>query len=592
MRLIFDLETNGLLDELTLVHSLCMFDLDSGKSYSFHSEDDIERGVHMLDMADEIIGHNIIGFDVPALTKVYPSFNPRGDITDTLVLSRLVYADIKQDDFGKKYPELPTKLYGSHSLKAWGLRLNCLKGDYEGGWESWSEEMQKYCEQDVTVTTNLYNFLDVKSIDPLAFDLEHRAATLCAKIGGNGFVFNEIAASELYAELAQRRADLDREMKTLFEDEIIEETFVPKVNNSKLGYQKGVPFIKRKVVEFNPASRKMIGHRLRKKYSWKPTQWTPSGDPKIDETVLSGLPYPEAKRLAEYFLLQKRIGQLAEGRQAWLKSVGKDGKVRHSINSNGTVTGRASHSHFNIAQVPATRAPWGRECRELFTVPPGWELVGADLEGLELRCLAHYLWRFDDGAYAKELLEGDIHTANQEAAGLPTRDNAKTFIYAWLYGAGDEKIGKIIGKGRKEGKIIKDRFLAAFPAVASLKRAVTGAAQRGYLKGLDNRKLTIRSEHSALNTLLQSAGAVLCKQWIVESERLLTEETNLRHGWNGDFVFCAWVHDELQIAVRKGLADDIGNRLKQSAEEAGKIFGFRCETSAGYSVGTSWADTH
>ena len=247
--------------------------------------------------------------------------------------------------------------------------------------------MQKYCEQDVTVTTNLYNFLDVKSIDPLAFDLEHRAATLCAKIGGNGFVFNEIAASELYAELAQRRADLDREMKTLFEDEIIEETFVPKVNNSKLGYQKGVPFIKRKVVEFNPASRKMIGHRLRKKYSWKPTQWTPSGDPKIDETVLSGLPYPEAKRLAEYFLLQKRIGQLAEGRQAWLKSVGKDGKVRHSINSNGTVTGRASHSHFNIAQVPATRAPWGRECRELFTVPPGWELVGADLEVLSCAAL-------------------------------------------------------------------------------------------------------------------------------------------------------------------------------------------------------------
>src|SRR5690606_31621074 len=184
-------------------------------------------------------------------------------------------------------------------------------------------------------------------------------------------------------------------------------------------------------------SRTHIYKRLKDKYNWKPKEFTEKGTPKVSEEVLESLPYPEAELLNEYLMIQKRISQLAEGHSAWLKMVRPDGRIYGSVITNGAVTGRMTHNSPNLAQVPAVNVPYGKECRSLFTVPDDRVLVGADASGLELRCLAHYMARFDKGAYARELLEGDIHTANQKAAGLPTRDNAKTFIYAFLYGAGD-----------------------------------------------------------------------------------------------------------------------------------------------------------
>jgi DNA polymerase I-like protein with 3'-5' exonuclease and polymerase domains len=289
-------------------------------------------------------------------------------------------------------------------------------------------------------------------------------------------------------------------------------------------------------------------------------------------------------------MLEKRLGQLADGKQAWLKQV-TNGRIHARYNPNGAVTGRATHYNPNIAQVPSVGAPLGRECRELFCVPDGWSIVGADMSGLELRCLAHYLAPMDGGEYAKVVCEGDVHTHNQTAAGLETRNQAKTFIYAWLYGAGATKIGKIVGGNAKQGKVLIDRFLEALPAVAGLKQKVAHNVRiAGNLRGLDGRLLPIRSEHAALNTLLQSAGALLCKQWVCDSYDALAQW--YVPGWDGDFVFLGWIHDELQIACRGGLEEAVGDFVTTCAKEAGVPFKFRVPLNSDYKVGRTWADTH
>lgn len=593
MRLVFDIETNGLLDTITTIHSLVTIDLDTNEMQSYRPNS-ITEGVKKLQEADELIGHNIIKFDIPAIQKLYPWFAPKAKITDTLVLSRLIYSDLKsdkQDGMRLAGGQITKEAYGSHSLDAWGQRIGLNKIKYEGGWDEWSETMQTYCEHDVRVTERLYKFLKPEAYSQVAIELEHDVARLCAKIEDNGWPFDTKGACELYARLAQRRDELKVELQGLFDPwEEVDRIVTYKRDNKVKGIKAGDTRTYMKTVVFNPGSRQHIEKCLRAKYGWEPEVYTPSGQAKVDEEVLARLEYPEAKKLGEFFLVEKRIGQLAEGDQAWIK-LERKGKIHGSYNTNGAVTGRATHSHPNISQCPAVSAEFGRDCRALFHVPRGWKAVGADYSGLELRCLAHYMHAFDNGAYAREVVEGDVHTANQKAAGLPTRNNAKTFIYAFLYGAGDAKIGKIVGKGSKEGRELKERFLQATPALANLKKAVSNAASKGYLKGLDGRLLPIRSEHAALNTLLQSAGAVLCKGWIVGIENAL-KASGLKHGWDGDFAFLGWIHDEIQIAVKEGNEDLVGETCKRVAEETGHRFGFKCPLASEYKVGSNWAETH
>lgn len=494
--------------------------------------------------------------------------------------------------------------------------------------------------------------------------LEHQTAEVCAQIERNGFPFNEAGAAALYGTLSAKRAELEMELKKAFGTWVERgPTVTPKAANKATGIggervvynpdgfpipaaQRkkhltpkgslkaaskregytikfvGYPYTKIKFVEFNPASRHHIANRLKTLYGWEPTEFTPSGDPKIDEDVLKDLDYPTAPLLNTYFLVQKRLGQLAEGNQAWLKVV-KNGRIHGSINPNGAVTGRATHSFPNVAQVPKVKTKkfvkgeepegfilledlgekvegivtgldggYGYECRSLFTVPEGWTQVGTDMSGLELRCLSHFMARWDNGDYGRIVLEEDIHTVNQEAAGLPTRDNAKTFIYAFLYGAGDAKLGSITGRGAKDGKRLRANFEAKIPAMGKLTAAVKARAKSGFLTGLDGRQLHVRSEHSALNTLLQSAGALLCKKWIVLMDQKLRER-GYKHGWDGDYAFMAWVHDELQIAARtKELAEEIGELSATCAKEAGEFFNFRIRLDAEYLLGDSWAACH
>ena len=583
MRIIFDLESNGLLEALDTIHCIAYVDLDT-KDKEIQVSTNIESVLELLEDANEIIGHNIVRFDIPAIQKVYPKFNPKGKVTDTLVLSQLIKANLYNDDFSNVAlpPEFLKRMYGSHSLKAWGMRMSNLKDDYSGGWEKCNEEMLKYCKQDVGVTQDLYDLLMAEDFSEESIELEHSLNEICYRIGNNGWYFDVEAASNLYAKLAQRRVTLESELATLFPNWIVETPFTPKVNNKNLGYVKGELFIKKKEIQFNPNSRKHIYKCLKDKYGWKPKKWTPSGEAKIDESVLITLPYPEAKKLAEMFLLTKRISQLAEGNQAWLKLCGKDNYLKHTLISNGAVSGRCCHRSPNLSAIPSVRAKYGKECRSLFTAPEGYSIVGADLDALELRCLAHWL---DDGnEYYRQILGGDIHTFNQKSAGLETRDQAKTFIYSLIFGGGDLLIGKIVGGNSRDGKKLKADFDRAVPAFKSLKRELARAYKaKGYIKGLDGRKLYVRSEHKLLSQLLQSTGAIISKKWVQKVDQCITKE-------NLDARICGFIHDEIQIRTLNKEAEYVGNISRRMAEEAGNYW--KMQITAGSTIGSSWADTH
>lgn len=587
MRLVFDLEANGLYYEASLIHCIVAKDVDTGDIHKFEPSQ-VEQGLRLLMQADEVIGHNVIGYDLALASKLYPWFSiPRDKVTDTLILSRFIIPDLSDHDYETK-AQLEGKLIGSHSLKAWGMRLGCLKSEYEGGFETFSEEMLAYNVQDVEVTERLHKHL-IKhdAYSERASVLEHTVAHIVAQQERHGFAFDEPAAERLTALLMTRRGELESKLQDTFppwEKEMGE--FIPKVNNAKLGYVKGVPFMKTKVVVFNPGSRHHIADRLKTLRGWMPKQFTPDGSAKVDEQVLSKLPYPEAKLLTEYLLVQKRLGMLAEGKNSWLNMV-RNGRIHGEVITNGAVTGRATHRNPNVAQTPAVKVPYGKECRRLFKPDTGKVLVGVDVSGLELRMLAHFMSNYDNGVYGKEVVDGDVHTANQIAAGLETRDQAKTFIYAFLYGAGPEKIGSIVGKGAKDGKLLKHRFLEKTPALAKLIRAVQDAAGRGYLKGLDGRRLRIRSSHAALNTLLQSAGALVCKEWMVFVDQMITEEQ-----WSHKVHQVAWIHDECQFSCDPEIADQFGLLAIDAIGKAGNAFNIKVPLTGEYKIGKNWADTH
>ena len=329
---------------------------------------------------------------------------------------------------------------------------------------------------------------------------------------------------------------------------------------------------------FNLGSRQQIGRHLQY-YGWKPSQFTDKGQPIVDEAVLRKVKgIPEAALIGEYLMIQKRIAQV----QSWLDAVQDDGRVHGYVNANGAVTGRMTHSSPNMGQVPAVYSPYGKECRDVWTVPEGYKLVGMDASGLELRMLAHYM---NDEGYTNEILNGDIHTTNQLAAGITTRDQAKTFIYAFLYGAGDAKIGSIVGGNAKDGKRLKEEFLHNTPALGRLRERVGVASGRGYVLGLDRRRVAIRSSHAALNSLLQSAGAIIMKKALC----LLDEYAIL---WGLDYHIIGNIHDEIQTEVREDQAERFGRLATSCVEAAGLFYRLNCPLAGDYKVGQTWAETH
>ena len=588
---VFDIETNGLLESLDTIHCLVIKDINTKQNYSF-KPNQVAEGLELLKEADTLIGHNILKFDIPAIQKIYPEFKTKGNHLDTIVLSRLVWPDIKDLDFKKVSLDknFPSKMIGRHSLESWGYRLNYLKGDYgkQNDWSQWSEDMQTYCERDVDLNAKLYEVIKNKNFSDKAINLEHEFQRCILRQETHGFCFDKDKAIKLSNQLEKRRGELYNELQELFpqwEKDI--GIFIPKRDNKTKGYVAGQPITKRKTVIFNPNSNDHIADRLKNKYNWKPKEFTKEGRPRVDETVLVSLKYSEAKQLAEYKLIQKRLGQLAEGDNAWLKCL-VNGKIHGSVITNGTVTGRCTHKNPNIAQVPSVTAQYGNECRSLFVCPEGYKLVGVDLSQLELRCLAHYLYPFDKGAMVKELLEGDIHTANQKAAGLPNRASAKTFIYALIYGAGDKKIGEIVGGNTKDGKDIKRKFFSKNKAFARFKEDVERVVEtKGKLTALDGRKIPVRSKHSAVNFLLQSCGSILVKtSTILLHSRIDWEQ------WQDKVNMVAHVHDEMQFQVKEELADKLGLAAIKAIKESKFIYNFNCPLDGEYKVGQSWSETH
>lgn len=640
MKLIFDIETNGLLPECKIAHCLVVKDADTGEVRRFR---DLRRGVPqresmgaglaLLKKAHTLVGHNILSFDIPALAKVYGFWLHKDvEIIDTLVCSRLIWANLAEMDIIRR--RVPPKLIGRHSLKAWGYRLGNLKGEFgeTTDWSEWSQEMEDYCAQDVEVAHELYRRILDKGYDPRAIKLEHQFRAIIDQQERWGFRFDVPAAEKLARKLIGIRAEITAELQSVFPPRIETmktpayyaaggkqyETIKQAVEagHKRAAITAGPP--REKEHPFNPGSRIQIAERLRDMHGWKPRQFTPSGQPEISEDTLSGLPYPEAKPLLRYLKVEKILGQLAEGDNAWLK-LAKNGRIHGQVVTNGAVTGRCTHNSPNLAQVPKVlvkkdakgnkvvpmsfEGGFGFECRSLFVADEDWTLVGWDASGLELRCLAHYMARYDDGAYAKVLLEGDVHTENQKAAGLHLRDSAKTFIYAFLYGAGDEKIGSIViddcrkagkplpkGTQKQLGAALRNRFLKGLPALKKLKDAIDAVVRtRKYLIGLDGRRLHVRSDHAALNTLLQSAGAILMKQALVFMHEALTAE---KLTFGKDYAFVANIHDEVQTTCKQTLAEKIGKAGPLALKAAGKHFGFRCPLDGEFKYGPNWAATH
>jgi len=568
MKVIWDIEADNLLDEVTQVWCHVFRDVDTDDVYTFDPTQLDEALKFLDDKVTLLIGHNIIDYDLRVLNKLY-GYQYKGKLLDTLVYSRTIWPHLKELDF-KSYQKgkFDSKMIGSHSLKAWGYRLGELKGSFNTGIDSFSEystEMLDYCVQDTNVNKVLYERIMSKGFSQGALELEQKLHTLLVQQEERGFPFDVTKAEQLFTTLQTRKLDIEQQLQETFEPTIIEMK------------------TKTKTVPFNPASRQQIADRLIKR-GWKPDLFTESGEPKVDETVLAGIDMPEAELLNEYLMLNKRIGQIGTGKQAWLK-LQKEGKIHGRVNHMGAVTSRCTHNNPNLGQVPSVGAPFGKECRELFTSPSGYSLLGADASGLELRCLAHYMAAYDDGKYSSVVLDGDVHTTNQEAAGLPTRSNAKTFIYGFLYGAGDEKIGKIVGKGSKEGKALKTKFLNGLPALKMLRQKVSKAAEKGWIRGLDGRIIPIRHSHAALNTLLQSCGAIICKTWYVYVAEAL-EKAGL------DAQIVAFVHDEVQVVVKKGQEDEAGRLIQRAMRDVEQQFKFRCRLDSEYQYGNNWADTH
>ena len=593
--IIFDIETDGLLDSVTKLHCIAMYDSETDELTSYNKE--FCNPLFDLEKADTLIGHNIVKYDLPVLQKLYPNFNPKGKLFDTLLVSKLVYPDIGElDDRNIRKGTFPKKLRGRYSLKAWGYRLGILKGDYceqEDAWKEWSPEMQSYCEQDVRVTQKLYQLLASKNVSETALEIEHKFAKIIGQQEQRGVYFDKVRAIELAAELNAEKSELEGKLKQAFPNEIRYETFIPKVNNKTKGYIKGQPFTKQIEIDFNPSSRSHIATGLMRKYQWKPEKLSPTGQAVIDEEIIKELPYEEAPLIARYFLVTKTLGQLVDGNNAWLK-MEHNSIIHGGVDTIGAVTGRCTHNNPNLAQVPSGHSEFGKECRALFKARDGYRFIGCDASGLELRMLAHYM---NDEDYTNEILNGDIHSANQKAAGLPTRDNAKTFIYGFLYGAGDAKIGSITGKGATEGKRIKSKFLSALPKLKRLTDGVKGKIKsKGFLRGIDGRTLKVREEYKGLNVLLQSAGAIVMKKALC-----ILYDDCIAKGWINDrfyldpdnkIFFVLNIHDEYQAEVLPEIVEEYKVMAVEAIKKSGQFFNMRCPLDGEAKEGENWYETH
>jgi len=635
---IVDIETNGLLPpqlEKTIVSEIhCIvlrnqkgvtkvfIDPAKAKQAKWKADGTLEDAANICAAADVLIGHNAQEFDIGILLKFFPN-NMRewkdcwtrkkhGKLVrDTQIMARLIWPDIKPYDFALK-GKLPGRLKGAHSLEAWGYRLGEKKGEYgkQTDWSQIDHEMVSYCVQDVAVTAKLFRRLTGRlktwpNGGVIAERLEHEFAECISEQMRNGVHYDRVAHDKLYKKICTER-DKQREF--------IRTSCPPWEEQLKT---------KVKITPFNPNSRMQMEKFLRQRYDWVPqeNEMTPTGRAEMNEAVLSHprmSEYKEAEWFHRYLYLQSRAAEIEEGKQSYLKHYNEDtGCVHGYVNHNGAVTSRCTHSKPNKANVVAIDKEYGPETRALFCTPGAdWHFLGWDAKGIEFRGLAHYTVPYDDGELIDIVLNGDIHWKNTQALlhvlGHPEfigavydstnktmvecRDFAKTFIYGYMYGARDPRLGSIIQpkaserKRRSIGKSLRSVFEKNIPALPLLQADIIEEARKNHKKivGLDGRMLDIRSDHSALNTKLQGFGAIVIKQASV----LVREWAGERWTYGKDFAQVLHVHDEAQSQVKIAIAEEYAQLACKAVEETGKMFGVLCPLGADTKIGTNWAETH
>lgn len=614
-RFVLDLESNGLLPTMDKIHCIVLYDLDKQEYISCADQPGykpLSYAIECIQQATLLVGHNVIKFDIPALKKIYPDLILSPDCTyfDTLITSRLFWPELEPVDHAK-YSHIERKYFGRHSLAAWGERLGVSKIDFKAElkeqeeevknvWESWSAAMQAYCEGDVKVSIRLYDYMLSQQADPRSVELEHQFALVMAKQEQFGFPFNEKAAFALVNTLKAKRTEINDRLQEVFPS-IVEERW-----STKTGKR-----LKNKVQIFNPGSRQQTSERLKALYPEITFDTTEKGNPQVDDDVLEklGTKYPEAKLLAEYQTLNKRLGQIAEGKEAWLKHVQVygDGRIHGEVITNACISGRCSHKRPNMAQVPSVGHAYGSECRALFYAPDGWKLVGADASGLELRALGAWLAYFDEGDYARLVSDPavDIHSYNARMFGIYSGDNpitkaerdlSKKLIFALAYGAGAKKVGSIVlpfgseDEQYKQGKKTMETFYDNLPAIKQLKDLIEKRVnEKGYLTGIDGRRLQIRSKHAALNQLLQSTGAIAVKKaTCILYEDLKTIGLEFGKHWG----YVAHVHDEFQALVLPAYVETYMKAAIDSFKKAGEYFNLKCPLTGEARVGQNWMESH
>jgi DNA polymerase I-like protein with 3'-5' exonuclease and polymerase domains len=604
----FDIETNGLHDA-TKVHCVVIIDLDNGQIYQY-GPDQIGNALEHLSRFVYLTGHNITGYDLPTLWRLYNwSPSPGCTIVDTMVAARLILPNL--DDIDDKVAAMTKtkagKLRGRYSIEAFGARLSIVKAGADiTDFSKWTPELQQRCVIDTVIAKRLWQLLQPDGYPAEALALEQSVAGICNRITADGAPFDVEAAKQRRQQWIDRRAKLGAQLSRQFPDT-------------------------------NLNSRKQLGALLEAR-GWVPEERTEKiRQPKITDEVLETIPatFPEFAGIAEYDILRRRLAQLSDGKEAWCKHVDADGRIHGGLISIGTPHSRAKHLTPNLAQVPNPKRgkPFATECRSLFRAPGNWVFVCCDQAGLQDRAFAHYLAEYDGGAYAKAFLNGldphwktaadldliakDTALDKQNRVHVAIRENSKSFRYGFLFGAGQARAGHLIyntvravqaidagnglhhrffGNGarpneaalKRAGKQALDKFIAGTPGLRRLRARLDAQVERfGWLPGLDGRRVPTRAQYSALNFQVTSAEAVLTKRWLVRVFDELNEK--FRYGWDGDCVIALWVHDEIAVCCRPEIADEIGAIMVKHAKEPGEFYKFKVPLDAEYTVGKSWA---
>jgi len=613
LHLIFDLEGNGLLETITRLHCIVISELGKDHVYEYGPEQITEALAHLA-RADTLIGHNIQSYDLPVLRKLCEwAPRPACRIVDTLIAGRLILphlAKIDSEVAARAKDAAFGQIYGKYALEAWGVRLGIAKIGVEiDNFAEWSPEVQARCVSDVIVCKGLWQLLQPDGYPRAALELEHNVSAICDRITTDGVPFDTAAAEQLRKCWKTRRSELEAQLRNQF----------PTVKNLN--------------------SRVQIGALLEAR-GWQPEQRTEKTKrPVIDDAVLETLPaiYPEFDGLAEHYILGRRLGQLANGKQAWISNVHTDGRLHGGLIHIGTPHSRAKHLQPNMAQVPNHKkgAPFAAECRALFRHPNNWVFVTCDQSNLQDRGFAHYLAAHDGGAYAQTFAAGiDQHWQTAIALGLipqetarnksdkvdtTIREGAKTFRYAFLFGAGGLRIGQIIAHTvravmtiapgstlcaqfwagnkhpseavlRQTGRRIFNRFITATPGLRKLRANLSAEhRRRGWVEGLDGRRIPTEADYKSLNRIVTASEAVICKRWLIDVYAELCER--FHYGPDGDAHLVLWIHDELVVCCKPAIADLVGELLVRHARKAGEPYGFRVPLDADFKIGRDWAGT-